>query len=260
MPPYARERFDRWFARRTSPRRATRGRVILFDDTWVRYNEPNVGRAAVKVLEAASFEVVLPRGRKCCGRPAMSRGVLDLVQKLGKHNVDHFVGQGGDEPIIFLEPSCYSMFIDDYLNLRIRGADHVARRCVLFEQFVYDLLQREPAALPFRKDSLSVAIHGHCHAKALTDVNALPRLVEKIPGAQVKVLDTGCCGMAGAFGMLKSKYELSKAVAQPLVDQINALPAGTRLVASGTSCRHQITHLTMAKPLHMAELLAMAIH
>ena len=259
MPPYARQRFDRWFAGHTNGRHATRGRVILFDDTWVRYNEPNIGRAAVKVLEAAGFEVVLPRGRKCCGRPAMSRGVLDLVQKVGKHNVDHFVGQGGDEPIIFLEPSCYSMFIDDYRNLRIAGAEGVAKRCILFEQFAYDLLQREPQAIPFRKETLRAAIHGHCHVKALTDASVLTRLVERIPGASARLLDTGCCGMAGAFGMLKSKYELSKAVAKPLVDQINALPAGTRLVASGTSCRHQINHLTTAEPLHMAELLAMAI-
>ncbi|HSW45325.1 MAG TPA: FAD-linked oxidase C-terminal domain-containing protein [Phycisphaerae bacterium] len=259
MPPYARERFDRWFAKRTSTTRATRGRVILFDDTWVRYNEPNIGKAAVRVLESAGFEVVLPTGRKCCGRPAASRGVLDLVRKLGQHNVGHFNGQGGDEPIIFLEPSCYSMFIDDYKNLRIAGAEKVAARCAQFEQFVYELLQREPGAIPFRRGSLKAAIHNHCHTKALTDTSIMPKLVETIPGASGKVLNTGCCGMAGAFGMLKSKYELSKAVAQPLVDQINGLPADTHLIASGTSCRHQITHLTTAEPLHMAELLAMAV-
>lgn len=259
MPPYASQRFDRWFARHRNGHKATRGRVILFDDTWVRYNEPNIGQAAVKVLEAAGFEVALPTGRKCCGRPAMSRGVIDLAQRNGKHNIDHFIGQGGDEPIIFLEPSCYSMFIDDYKNLHIAGADKVAARCILFEQFVYDLLQRDPKAIPFRKETLKAAIHGHCHVKALTDASVLTKLVEQIPGASANLLKTGCCGMAGAFGMLASKYDLSVAVAQPLVDQINALPPGTRLVASGTSCRHQITHLTTAEPLHMAELLAMVV-
>ncbi len=259
LPPYASQRFDRWFATHRNGRHATRGRVILFDDTWVRYNEPNIGKAAVKVLEAAGFEVMLPTGRKCCGRPAASRGVLDLVHKLARHNIDHFIGQGGDEPIIFLEPSCYSMFIDDYKNLRIAGAEKVAVRCVQFEQFIHNLLQRDPKAIPFRQSSLKAAVHNHCHAKALTDTSIIPKLLEKVPGASVKVLNTGCCGMAGAFGMLKSKYELSKAVAQPLVDQINALPPDTHLVASGTSCRHQITHLTTAKPLHMAELLAMAV-
>jgi len=259
MPPYARERFDRWFRARRNGHAATRGKVILFDDTWVRYNEPNIGKAAVKVLEAAGFEVLLPEGRKCCGRPAMSRGVIDLAEKLGRHNVAHFIGQGGDEPIIFLEPSCHSMFIDDYLNLRIGGADVVARRCVSFEQFIYNLLIREPDALPFNGEALHVAIHGHCHAKALTDVKLMPALVQKIPGAEAALLNTGCCGMAGAFGMIESKYDLSRQVAEPLVEQIESLPAGTRLVASGTSCRHQITHLTAAQPLHMAELLAAAL-
>ena len=125
MPPYASYRFDHWFAKRRNGNghvTGGRGRVILWDDTWVRYNEPNIGQAAVKVLEAAGFEVLLPEGRKCCGRPAMSRGVLDLVDKLGRHNVAHFMGQGGDEPIIFLEPSCHSMFIDDYRNLGIHDA------------------------------------------------------------------------------------------------------------------------------------------
>ncbi|HRY68121.1 MAG TPA: FAD-linked oxidase C-terminal domain-containing protein [Phycisphaerae bacterium] len=262
MPPYASHRFDRWFAKRRNGRghvTGSRGRVILWDDTWVRYNEPNIGQAAVKVLEAAGFEVLLPEGRKCCGRPAMSRGVLDLVQKLGRHNVAHFMGQGGDEPIIFLEPSCHSMFIDDYRNLGIPDADKVAKRCLQFESFVHALLQREPNALPLRKETLKVAIHGHCHMKALGDPKILPTLAEKIPGTSATLMDTGCCGMAGAFGMLAKKYELSRQVAQPLIDKINALPPGTKLVASGTSCRHQITHLTTAKPLHMAELLAEAL-
>jgi len=259
MPPYARQRFDRWFRRHRNGHTATRGKVILFDDTWVRYNEPNIGQAAVKVLEAAGFEVMLPEGRKCCGRPAMSRGVIDLAEKFGRHNVAHFNGQDGDEPIIFLEPSCYSMFIDDYRNLRIPGADRVARRCVTFEEFIYNLLQDDPEALQFNGEALRVAIHGHCHAKALMNIDIMPALVRKVPGAEVRMLETGCCGMAGAFGMMKSKYELSKQVAEPLVEQIRALPPGTHLVASGTSCRHQITHLTDAEPLHMAELLAMAI-
>jgi Fe-S oxidoreductase len=151
------------------------------------------------------------------------------------------------------------MFIDDYKNLRIAGADKVAARCILFEQFVYNVLQSDPKAIPFRRETLKAAIHGHCHVKALTDASVLTRLVEQIPGASANLLKTGCCGMAGAFGMLASKYDLSVAVAKPLVDQINALPPGTHLVASGTSCRHQITHLTTTEPLHMAELLAMAI-
>ncbi|MGQ9649002.1 MAG: FAD-binding and (Fe-S)-binding domain-containing protein [Phycisphaerae bacterium] len=259
MPPYTRHRFDKWFAERTDVRKGVHGKVILWDDCWVRYNEPNIGQAAVKVLEAAGFDIVLPDGRKCCGRPACSRGVLDMVKNLANHNVDLFRTRGGIEPIIFLEPSCYTMFIDEYRQLRIPGADEVAARCVLFEQFVFELLQRQPDAIPFKNGGLKVAIHGHCHAKALTDASIMPKLVEKIPGTSARLLDTGCCGMAGAFGMLKSKQELSRKVAQDLLDKINATEPGTTLVASGTSCRHQINHFTDRHPLHMAELLAKAI-
>ncbi len=259
MPPYTRRRFDRWFAKRVNGRKATRGRVLLWDDCWVRYNEPNIGQAAVRVLEAAGFEVVLPEGRKCCGRPAASRGVLNQVRRLANHNVEFFRSRGGNEPIIFLEASCYTMFVDEYRQLKIPGADELADRCFLFEQFMFELLEREPDALPFKGDSLKVAIHGHCHAKALTDASIMPRLVEHLPGASAELLDTGCCGMAGAFGMLKTKYELSRQVAQDLLDKIAAQDPGTTLVASGTSCRHQIRHFTDVEPLHMAELLAQAL-
>jgi Fe-S oxidoreductase len=225
----------------------------------VRYHEPHIGRAAVAVLEAAGYEVRLPEGRECCGRPAFSRGRLDEAARLGRHNVELLQQTGDDEPIVFLEPSCYSMFVDDYLELGVPGAQRVASQCVLFEQFISDLLEREPGALRFRPGARRVAVHGHCHVKALADQGVQVRLLNRLPGTSAELMDTGCCGMAGAFGALKSKYELSVRVARPLVEQIEAMPQGTVLVACGTSCRHQITHLTTATPLHAAEVVADAL-
>jgi FAD/FMN-containing dehydrogenase/Fe-S oxidoreductase len=259
LPPFAKDRFDYWFERRKEHPKGTRGRVILWDDTFVRYYEPNVGISAVAVLEAAGFEVVLPKGRACCGRPAFSGGRLDLAKRLGTHNIDLFTRQDGNEPILFMEPSCWSMFREDYAELKIPGSEKIAERCMLFEQFVYDLLEREPDALPFAEGLNRVAIHGHCHTKALSDSGVSTRLAKRLPNSKVTTLQTGCCGMAGAFGALSAKYDLSVKVAQPLVEQINALEAGTRVVASGTSCRHQIDHLTDVTPIHMAELLADAL-
>jgi len=141
----------------------------------------------------------------------------------------------------------------------VEGADEVAERCVLFDQFVHDLLAREPGAIRFAAAPSVVAVHTHCHAKALTDADVTVRLARHLPGCEVRELDTGCCGMAGSFGALSSKYELSVQVAQPLVEQINALPAGAVVVACGTSCRHQISHLTDLSPVHVAELLADAL-
>jgi FAD/FMN-containing dehydrogenase/Fe-S oxidoreductase len=253
LPRFASQRFDRWFKRR--PRKSgTRGRVILWDDCFVNCYEPNIGKAAVRVLEAAGYEVVLPEGRACCGRPAFSMGRLDVVRDFGNTNLALL--RGGSEPILFLEPSCYSMFREDYRELKLDGAEAVAERVVLFEEFIDTLLAREPEALVFNGAPARAAIHAHCHSKALTDTAALRRLAEKAPNASAVLLDTGCCGMAGAFGALDAKYDLSLAVASPLVEKVNALAADTDLIASGTSCRHQITHLTAKAPLHFAEWLA----
>src|SRR6266480_4327463 len=280
LPHYANERFDRWCAKHCSgglrpPNGAhraplqKRGRVILWDDTFVRYHEPHIGMAAVKVLEALGFEVALAKERRCCGRPAFSQGNLDAAAKLGKHNVDllnsllsqqaTLNSQPSAPPIIFLEPSCYSMFAEDYRELEIDNAENVAKRCFLFEKFVDDLLGQEPTVLRFNERPTTVAIHPHCHAKSLMNPAFMGKLAERLPGRKATVLDTACCGMAGAFGALAEKYDLSVQVAQRLLDNIDDQPAGTEIIASGTSCRHQITDLTNTRPKHMAELLADAI-
>ena len=164
-----------------------------------------------------------------------------------------------DVPIIFLEPSCYSMFVEDYRELKIENAEIVARRCFLFEKFVGEILDGEPSALHFNSKSQNVAIHAHCHAKSLMNLEFMADLAERLPGRKATLLDTGCCGMAGAFGALAEKYELSLKVAEPLVQKVNHQSPGSEIVASGTSCRHQIVDLTTANPKHMAEVIAEAI-
>ncbi len=279
LPAFTSERFDTWFYR---PRRigpVSRGPVILWDDTFVRYYEPDVGRAAVAVLEAAGFEVFLARGRRCCGRPAFSQGNLAEVRRLGEHNLSvlhrllrsrktrssrSHVGAAPRfhperVPVLFLEPSCYSMFVDDYQEMKLPGTDAIAPHCLLFEQFIERLLEVEPDALRFNPLPANISIHRHCHAKALLASESDLRLAGRLTWGAAQVLDTGCCGMAGAFGALEEKYDLSVQVAQPLLNVLQSHPEGTRLVACGTSCRQQITHLSSARPLHMAQLLAEAL-
>jgi Fe-S oxidoreductase len=305
LPHYATERFDKWFAKHAvagigdpgpSPRMRpmgrtagvpdpgySRGPVILWDDTFVRYHEPHIGIAAVKVLEALGFEVALVKNRRCCGRPAFSQGNLDAAAKLAKHNLDllstlNSVKERGSHgalrsqlsaaPILFLEPSCWSMFVEDYRELKIEDAENIAGRCFLFEKFVADLLAQEPKALRFKHESRSrgILIHPHCHAKSILNPAFMATLAERLPGRKATMLDTACCGMAGAFGALAEKYDLSLQVAQRLLDQIDdqlrtlsGSTAGAEVIASGTSCRHQITDLTNLRPKHMAELLAEAL-
>jgi FAD/FMN-containing dehydrogenase/Fe-S oxidoreductase len=259
LPRYARTRFDHWFRRHARATPVTRGRVVLWDDTFVRYHEPHIGIAAVKVLEAAGFEVALPMGRKCCGRPAFSQGYLRKAAGLGQHNLALLNRDADNAPIVFLEPSCYSMFAQDYAELKLDGAARVAQRCHLFEQFIDDLLVREPSALHFAVRPGRIVIHAHCHVKSSMATGFLSRLAERLPERDVTLLDSGCCGMAGAFGALDSKYELSLKVAEPLMQAVRKQPFGTAIVASGASCRHQIEHLAPLRPRHMAEVLADAL-
>jgi len=259
LPRYAKVRFDRWFARRQRDSCPARGRVILWDDTFVRYHDPHIGIAAVTVLEAAGYAVQLATERKCCGRPAFSQGNLGMARKLGAHNLRLLRESADDVPVIFLEPSCYSMFIEDYREMNLPDAERIAARCFLLEQFLDNLLREDPELLVFNPRPTTVAIHVHCHAKALTNPAYMHRLAARLPGRKVHYLDTGCCGMAGAFGMIASKYDLSLEIAKPLIERIRELPYGSMIVASGASCRHQIEHLAPVRARHMAEVLADAL-
>src|SRR5437660_586114 len=159
LPHYTHNRFDRWFERRRMEghapsgqrrdrARPANGKVILWDDTFIRYHEPNIGIAAVKVLNALGFEVELLQNRKCCGRPAFSQGNLDAAAEAGQHNVDllmtpqHLNSSTPQPPVVFLEPSCWSMFMEDYRELKIPNAEKIAARCFLFEKFIDDLLEQ----------------------------------------------------------------------------------------------------------------------
>jgi Fe-S oxidoreductase len=175
---------------------------------------------------------------------------------MGLHNLNLLNQDVDNAPILFLEPSCYSMFAQDYRELKLPGADAVARRSFLFEQFIAELLDRDPAALKFKSKDANVVIHAHCHLKSLMKPDFLQSLAQRLPGKNATLLDSACCGMAGAFGALAENSALSAAVAEPLVQRIRAQPFGTTIIASGTSCRHQLGYLVPIHCKHMAELLA----
>ena len=259
LPQFALERFDHWFEKREPSIRPWRGKVILWDDTFVRYYEPHIGMAAVKLLETCGFEVVLPAQRQCCGRPAFSQGNLDEAARLGRHNIALFNAENDNTPVIFLEPSCYSMFAEDYRELKLPDAERVAARCFLFGEFFDNFLANEPLALRFNANPERLIVHMHCHAKSLVSPAAMCRLLQRLPERTVELLDTGCCGMAGAFGMMESKYELSVKVAEPLIAAVRNQPFGTTVVASGASCRQQIQHLAPVRLKHMVEVMAEAL-
>jgi len=259
FPAYATERFDHWFERRHAEGKGSRGRVLLWDDTFTRYHEPHIGRAAVRLLETAGYQVELVRQRSCCGRPAFSQGHLTAAAQSGSANLEILSRSDPGLPILFLEPSCWSMFVEDYRELKLPGAAAVTTRCFLLEEFLAVLLRQDPNALPFRAGKGHIALHVHCHVKSLRHTSFLVELLRCLPGRTVHALDTGCCGMAGAFGMLAEKAPLSRQVAGLLLDQLNRHPTDTVVAASGTSCRHQIAHFDRRPARHIAEILADAL-
>ena len=258
LPAYASLSFDRWFARQPKPSSAApHGRVLLWDDSFTRYYEPHIGQAATRLLQALGYEVDLLSGHGYCGRPAFSVGRLDKAYQAGCRNIELLRQRGGSEPIIFLEPSSFSMFHDDYRELEVPFCEEIAPRAVLLEIFLDQALAEHPYA--FAPVYSEIAVHIHCHAKKTTAMTMWQRLLRQLPQARVHYLDTGCCGMAGAFGMMAKKYSLSQQVAAPLIRQIEALPPQTAIVACGTSCRQQIKHFTTHEPLHIAQLFANAL-
>lgn len=260
LPPLAAEPFPTWFARRPAPAAAPRGEVVLFHDTFTTYNVPEVGRAAVELLEAAGYRVVLV-DRRCCGRPLISKGLLAEAREHAAWNVERlapWVARG--VPVVGLEPSCLLTFRDEVVDLlRTESARAVARGSFLLEEF----LLRERArglALPFGAEGRRALLHGHCHQKALVGT-APTAAVLRWAGYTVEEVDAGCCGMAGAFGFEREHYEISVRLGRRrLAPAVEAAGDGTTIVAPGISCRQQIAHLTGRRALHPAEALWQALH
>ena len=237
-----------------------RGAAILFADTFTNHEAPEIGEAAMDVLDAAGIGArLVPHG--CCGRPLISQGLLPEARKLAALNVEalYDVAERG-EAIVFVEPSCLSAVREDAPDL-LRGelqrrARVVAKASVLFEEF----LEREWAAgraeLRLRPGPSHIRLHPHCHQRSMGLAASARALLSRIPSATVTDLEAGCCGMAGSFGYTKDHYDVSCAIGErKLLPAARALGSGDTLVAGGTSCRHQVADLAGVKAIHPAVLL-----
>jgi FAD/FMN-containing dehydrogenase/Fe-S oxidoreductase len=262
LPPFATQPFDRWFARRNGARRpGTRGTVALFNDTYMTYNYPEIGKAAVRVLEAAGFDVILPE-HKCCGRPMISKGLLGAAKENAAYNVERlarYASQG--IPVVGCEPSCMLTFRDEYPDLvDDPRADLVARHTFLIEEFLSGLAERGELRLPFTDVARSILLHGHCHQKALVGSSPSLRMLRMLPNAHVEEVDSGCCGMAGSFGYEAEHYDMSLAIGERrLFPAVRSRAPECEVVAAGVSCRQQIAHGTGRRARHLVEVLADAL-
>ncbi len=257
MPLFARHTFFDWWRTARPPASAgALGSVVLFPDTWTSYSEPQIPQATVQLLWAAGYAVLLPARALCCGRPALSKGLLDVAVRQAQAQLEWLAPYAlAGLPIIGLEPSCMLSFRDEYPDLLtdVRVAA-LAEQCLTFEEFV----ARESAAGRWRLSPLPlsapVLAHDHCHARALAHPQALAATLRTLTMPGLTLLDAGCCGMAGSFGYEHEHYALSLEVGADVFAAVHAQPAA-QLVAVGTSCRHQIAHATGRTPVHPAELL-----
>ncbi|HEX6924048.1 MAG TPA: FAD-binding and (Fe-S)-binding domain-containing protein [Longimicrobiaceae bacterium] len=256
LPELAPRTFREEFRGIPRSRSAPRGRVILFDDTFHNFFNPAPLHAAVRVLERAGFSVELPRRQVCCGRPNISKGLLDEAKRRQRELVATLAPQmEGGVPLVGLEPSCVLTFRDELPDLigRERGRV-VAENSYTLEEFLDSL----PDYAPGRLERQAI-VHGHCHQKALVGMEPTRRLLDRVEGLDYRILDSGCCGMAGSFGYEEGHYEISKAIGERvLFPAVRGAPDAI-VVAPGFSCRSQIADFCAGRrALHTAELLALA--
>ncbi|MCH7813618.1 MAG: FAD-binding protein, partial [Planctomycetes bacterium] len=200
-PRFVRRTFRKWFAahrkRRPADSVKTKPHVVYFVDTWVNHHTPQVGIAAVRVLEALGFHVIVPR-TVCCGRPLISQGILVEAKLLAERNVETLRGFAArGTPLVGTEPSCVSAMTDEWPQLvRSVEAQRIARSTLNIESFVASILADRPEALRLRPDGRSVIYHDHCHQKALTGTADAMRLLTTCTGGSATEIPSGCCGMA----------------------------------------------------------------
>ena len=235
LPPLARRPLTRSLARSVT---RTDG-PVLYPDCFTTYQEPEIGLAASCLIPGLRLAPV-----ECCGRVMLSEGYIEKARTAARRGVDALRVTSG--PILFAEPSCMSAVVDDWPHL-IGDVSDIASRCALVESHVPDDVEFTGGGL--------VTFHPHCHQRSLGWADVTIEALKRVPGLELDVPDAGCCGMAGAFGYRADRYELSVAMGERVLGPaVRASPGD--VVATGTSCRHQIGDLTGRAAVHPVVYLA----
>jgi FAD/FMN-containing dehydrogenase/Fe-S oxidoreductase len=267
IPAFAAQTFKQWWEHREDNLRSAdenalrsigANTVLLWADTFNNHFLPATAKAAVEVLEAAGFEVAVPRAHLCCGRPLYDVGMLDRAKSLLLQIMDELLPEiEAATPIVVLEPSCAAVFRDELKNLfpKDERAQALSKQVFLLSEF----LEQRAKDFPLPKLSRRALIHGHCHHKAMMKMTAEESVLNRM-GIRFTAPAPGCCGMAGAFGFEKEKYDVSKAIGElELLPAVRQAPTDWLIVADGFSCREQIAQETDRHALHLAEVLQMAL-
>jgi FAD/FMN-containing dehydrogenase/Fe-S oxidoreductase len=246
---------------------AKHGEVVLLVDTFNRYFEADVARAAQRVLAAAGYAVTFARANDgarplCCGRTYLGAGLLDEARAEAERTIAALAPYAErGVPIVGLEPSCLLTLRDEFLALvPTDAARAVAAQALLFEEFIARELDAGRWSPPLRSLDKRAVVHGHCHQKAFGAMPAVVRALRAIPGLDASVIESSCCGMAGMFGYEAEHYDVSMRMAErDLLPAVRAADADVLVVADGMSCKHQIAHGAGRRSLHVAEVYAAAL-
>ncbi len=257
LPHFPAKSFRRQFSR-LSRKSSSAGAqdVLLWPDTWNNYFHPQALNSAAKLLSASGHAVSIPHKHICCGRPLYDFGFLDQARAYLLRILDELAPQiAAGTPVVMLEPSCASVFRDELLNFfpHDERAQRLARQTVMLsEHLAKSPGTWQPPQLPGRR----IVVHGHCHQKSLMTMKDEMKLLEAT-GANVELLDSGCCGMAGPFGFERDKFDVSQTLAERvLLPAVRAAAPDDLIVTNGFSCREQIAQNSPRRAVHFAEILA----
>ena len=258
LPEFAQQTFREWFRVRGAST-VDGQRVIIWPDTFNNFFHPEIGRATVEVLEGAGFRPVIPEAMLCCGRPLYDYGMLTLAEHLLRQILDELRDEiRNGTPVVGMEPSCVSTFRDELVNLfpHDKDARRLSRQTYLLTEF---LAEHAPEDLLGDLRGERAIVHGHCHHKAVLQFESETAILDRLQ-IDYDVLDSGCCGMAGSFGFEADHFDVSQACGERvLLPAIREADPRTLVITDGFSCREMIEQNRLRRPLHMAEVLHMAM-
>ncbi len=257
MPPFAVEPFKEWFRRR-GPRNEGKPQVILWPDTFKNYFQPEIGKATVEVLEASGYQVLVPEADLCCGRPLYDFGMLDTAEAWLRQILDTlrpWVEAG--VPVVGMEPSCLAVFRDELGGLFPNDQD--ARRLAKQSYILSEFLNQHAKDFRWPKLHKKAMVQAHCHHKSVMGTGDEEAVLKKM-GIDFSVPWPGCCGMAGSFGFEAAHYDVSQKIGeQALLPAVRGADPDTLVITNGFSCYEQIVQGSGRVPLHLAEVIRMAL-
>lgn len=263
MPLMYKTTLKKWYSNHIKHKTAnsTGKKVYLFCDEFTNYNDTEIGIKAILFLEKSGYEVVIPEHMES-GRTWLSKGLIREAKKISRRNIELLSPVISEKtPLVGIEPSAILTFRDEYIDLADDDIFDKAKALAKNVFYIDEFLAAEMAAgkidkALFKDDVKNILVQGHCHQKALSNINATLKALSFIPNSKVTLIPSGCCGMAGSFGYEKEHYDLSMQIGElVLMPALRKAPEDTIVAAPGTSCRHQIKDGVAKKSFHPVEIL-----